>query len=551
MRSAPRSDVGGGAWGLAATVAVVGLAIGAGWGAPATLLPVPPATSPLTGAPSGPLAPATGHVMDPLAGGQSRLFVNSTDPAIVPNQGLRVNLTAYYTVTLPAAAAFQVAAEETIGNDTAVFGFFQNDQTYPVPFFSVFSNVTDATLHLAYWSGLVLSPGTSYDFALTCGSGTSWTLTVNGAEFADNRSAATFDFGATEATWAGGVGFSEVSLYASAPATPAEVDVPLALAVLTGGGWYLPRSAHTYALLSGGPQWGVEGRAQDPELAPGELVTGTSIANVTNGTGLWSGGPVPVAVALSLLDAVAPATGRVEAQLGVATTSGSPLPQVALFLSDALNGSFSPWAPVTDGSGNQVAVFTTPNVTSAAQDVVTAQVTLFGYTGRATAALQVLPAEQVFLAAGPTTRTLLEGATLNLSVEATNASGAPAAGVLLLFTISGGNAAFVPYATTGPDGRASVVMAFPLAIESLTFTVEAATPGYWGHLTMQLTTTPPRPTFWQVVTPYILLVVTVTGTALVLYLSERARRRRQRPMPTLGLPPPPPEDISPLSRTRP
>lgn len=538
-------------WSLAACLAVVGLAVVGGW---AGVRPVPEGTAvPVAPVhvPTAVVGPGHLRVADPAAGGQSRLFVNSTDPAIVPNRGLRTNLTAYYTLSLPPAAAFQVAAEETIGNDTAVFGFFQNDQTYPIPFFSVFSNVTDATLHLAYWSGLVLSTGTSYDFALTAGAGTNWTLTVNGADFADNATAATFDFGASEATWAAGVGFSEVSLYSSVPATPSEVDVPLAIAVLTGTQWYLPHAAHTYAVLNGGPQWGVEGRAQDPVLAPGELITGTSIANVTNGTSLWSGGPVPVTVDLALLQNVAPATGRVEVQLSVAAPAGGPLPGVALYLSDALNGSFSPWDPTTSGTGGQVAVFTTPNVTAMSRDTVTAMVSLFGYTGGATASLEVLPAEQVFLDAGPTSRTVLEGDTLNMTISATNGSGDPAGGVLLLFAISGGNAVFVPYTTTGVDGRASVAVSFPLAIETLKFTVEAATPGYWGHLVLEVQTAPPRPTFWQVLAPYLALTAAVAITVAVLYLSERRRRRRQQPIPALDLPAPPAEDVSPLSRTRP
>lgn len=540
----------GGHWSLAAGVAVVGLTILAGWPIPLTAPASGHAALPPQRA-AAPVVRALPRAVDPLAGGQSRLFVNSTDPAIVPNRGLRTNLTAYYTVNLPASAAFQVAAEETIGSDTAVFGFFQNDLTYPLPFFGVFSNVTDATLHLAYWSGLILSVGVSYDFALTAGNGTNWTLTVNGGLFGANASEATFDFGATEATWAGGVSFSEVSLYASVPATPSEIEVPLALAVLTGGQWYLPHSAYTYALLSGGPQWGVQGRAQDPLLAPGELVTGTAIANVTNGTELWSGGAVPVAVGLTLLGHVAPATGRIEAQLTVATVTGAPLPQVALYLSDTLGGSFSPDAPMTDGTGAQVAVLTTANVSVAANDQVTARVTLFGYIGSAVVTIEVLPAQQVFLDAGPTRRTVIEGSTLNFTITATNATGAPAGGVLLLFTISGGNAVFVPYTTTGADGRANVGLVFPLAIETLTFTVLASTPGYWGHQTMELTTTPPRPTFLQEVAPYVELATAVTVTALVVYYSERRRRRRQQPIPKLGLPQPPEEDVSPLSRRRP
>ena len=541
----------GGGWTLAASLAVVGLGILASGGLALPLGQATPSPPVLHASPLALHRPMPTAVIDPLSGGQGRLFVNTTDPAVVPNRGLRTNLTAYYTLSLPADSAFQVAAEEIIGNDTAVFGFFQNDETFPLVFFSVFSNVTDTTLHLAYWTSLILSTGVSYDFALLAGTGTNWTLTVNGELFDDNASEATFDFGAGAATWGGGVSFSEVSLYSTVAATPAEVDVPLAMAVLTGSGWYLPHAARTYSVLTGGSQWGVEGRAQDPELAPGELVTGTSVSNATNGTGLWSGGPVPVVVHLTVLGAVEVATGHLEAQVSVAATTGEPLPQVPLWLADAFNGSFAPPAVETDGTGAAVSLFTTPNVTVATVDEVTARVTLFGYAGNDTGSIEVEPAQQVMISAGPTTRTVLEGTTLNVTFAATDLSGTPTPGVLLLLSVSGGDLVFVPYATTDADGRAWVLLTFPASLETVVVTAQAATPGYWGHLSMVVTTTAPPPTLWQRLSVYVIVGITVPVVAIVLYFGERGRRKRQRPMPQLRLPPPPVEDVSPLSRTRP
>lgn len=538
-------------WTLAACLAVVGLAVLAGWG-----LAVP-APHPMPAPAVVPGPSLAGHralpaaVADPLSGGQGRLFVNTTDPAVVPNRGLRTNLTAYYTLALPADSAFQVAAEEIIGNDTAVFGFFQNDETYPIAFFSVFSNVTDATLHLAYWTRLILSTGVSYDFALVAGAGTNWTLTVNGELFDDNGTQATFDFGAAQATWAGGVSFSEVSLYSTVPGTPSEVAVPLAVAVLTHGQWYLPREARTYSVLTDGTQWGVEGRSQDPLLAPGELVTGTAISNATNGTSLWTGGPVPVLVHLTVMGAVASATGHIETQVSVGATTGGPLPQVSAWLSDAHNGSFAPAAVETDGTGEAVSLFTTPNVTAVTDDVLTVRVTLFGYVGNATGSIEVEPAEQVTISAGPTTRSVLEGTTLNVTFVATNRSGAPTPGVLLLFSVSGGDLVFVPYTSTDGGGRAWVLLTFPPSIETVVVTAEAATPGYWGHVSLVVTTTAPPPTQWQQLSVYLIVGIAVAVAALVAFFAERGRRRRRRPIPHLPLPPPPPDDVSPLSRTPP
>lgn len=541
----------GGAWTLAASLVVVGLGIVAGGGLPAPAAHSGAAPYAVAGVTIEPAHALPSAIANPLAGGQGRLFVNTTDPAVVPNHGIRTNLTAYYTLSLPADSAFQVAAEEIIGNDTAVFGFFQNGETYPVAFFSVFSNVTDATLHLAYWTSLILSTGASYDFALVVAGGTNWTLTVNGALFDSNASEATFDFGATQATWAGGVSFSEVSIYSTAPGTPSEVDVPLAIAVLTASGWYLPHEARTYSVLTGGAQWGVEGRLQDLQLAPGELVTGTTVSNVTNGTGLWNGGPVPVEVHLTVLGSVVAATGRVEAQASVTAVAGGGLARVSVWLSDDSNGSFSPTSVGTDSTGTAVSLFTAPNVTSVTDDVVTARVTLFGYAGSATGSIEVEPAQQVMISAGPTTRSVLEGTTLNVTYLATDLSGAPAPGVLLLFSVSGGDVVLVPYTTTDPTGRAWALLAFPASIETVVVTVQAATPGYWGHLSIIVTTTAPPPSTWQRLSVYLIVGIGVASVALVAFFAERGRRRRQRPIPKLGLPLPPPADVSPLSRRRP
>ncbi|MCI4336443.1 MAG: hypothetical protein L3K17_04510 [Thermoplasmata archaeon] len=539
-------------WSLAAGLFVVGLTAVGGLGSPAFHSnPVPDHFAPPPLSPSAARLALWTPLAIPQAGGQGRLFVNTTDPGVVPNTGLRTNITAYFPLAFPSNSAFQAAVEEVIGNDTAVFGVFQNDLTYPVAFFSVFSNATDATLHLAYWSSLILSTGVSYDFALVAGTGTVWTLTVNGELFDDNASEAAFDFGATHATWGGGLGFSEVSIYAGAPSTPSEVQVPLCMAVRSSTGWYLPHSAQTYSILNGGAQWGVEGRAQDPLLAPGELVTGASISNVTNGSSLWTGGPIPVSVTLSLSATVVPSTSRVEALMSVAGPNGIPLPDVALDVQDSSDGYFSPAAVETNETGAGVSLFVAPNVTARGPDLVRATVTLFGFQGNSSASVVVLPAAQVLLSAGPNAVTLIEGSSMNVTILATDLNGSPESGLLVLFTVSGGNLQFVPYTTTGIGGTATVTLTFPASIESVLLIGEASTPGYWGHVSVRFTTVPPPPTVWDTWSPYLFVGIIVGAAALGLFLMERGRRRRLRPIPPIVLPPEPVEDVAAVSRTPP
>jgi hypothetical protein len=512
-----------------------------------TALVVPPADAgSLAGSPH-PAASTNPHVFVSLAapsqiapalsrgaagGGEARLIVNTTDRAAVPNTGLRVNLTAYLAGTLSTGAAFQVGAEEVIGTYAAVFGIFQNSQRYPVPFFSVFSNLTDQTVHLAYWSNITLGAGSSYDFVLADTSGTAWTLTMNGALFADNASDATFNFGATDATWAGGISFSEIAFYSTGSPTPAEVDVPLAFAVHETGGWYLPHQGATYALAPSALTWGAAGRVQHPTLAPGELVTGTSIPSVANGTTIWTGGPVPVSVSVTPSRGAAPSMFPVTVTVGVRATNGSLLPGVALEWTDSIGGVFTPPEVTTNGTGAVATAFATPNVTLAQDDLVQARVTLFGYVGYGAASIHLTPAVQLFLRAVPATISIDPGSTLNMSFRAANVSGGLVGGVVLAFSTSKGTFDSAAFAVTDGTGWAWVRVIAPGVGGNFTIRAVVAAAGYWGHQSVNVTVVTPPPSLLSKVGPY--LVGGILGMALALVIGLLLwNRRRRRAIPTL------------------
>lgn len=497
--------------------------------------------SPPRAAPSGLSAvgsPAAMPQVEPAAartaagGGEARLIVNTTDRTAVPNTGLRVNITAYLAGTLSTGSAFQVGAEEVIGTYAAVFGIFQNSQRYPVPFFSVFSNVTDQTVHLAYWSNITLAAGSSYEFVLTATAGTLWTLTMNGALFADNASDATFNFGATDATWSGGLSFSEIAFYSSTSPTPSEVDVPLAFAVLETGGWYLPHQGATYALAPSALTWGALGRLQRPTLAPGEIVTGSSVPPVANGTTLWSGGPVPVGVTVTPSRGAAPSIYPVAVAAAVHASNGSLLPGVALDWSDSIGGVFTPAEVTTNGTGSATTAFATPNVSLAEDDLVQARVTLFGYVGFGAASIHLTPAVQLFLQAVPPTLTVDQGATLNMSFRAANGTGGLVGGVLLIFSTSRGTFDSSPFAVTDGTGSAWVRIVAPSPGSSFTIRAAVSAPGYWGHQSVNVTVVIPAPSLFSKVEPYVVGAIAGMAVALVAVLLLRERRRR-RAIPTL------------------
>ncbi|HZY91640.1 MAG TPA: Ig-like domain-containing protein [Thermoplasmata archaeon] len=487
--------------------------------------------------------PSAANVLGPIAalapastGGQGRLIVNSSDPAVVPNTGLRTNITNYFALPFPANSAFQVSAEETIGNYVAVFGIFQNDQFYPVPFFSVFSNVSDATVHLAYWSNLTLVGGQSYDFELTLESGTVWALRMNGVLFGLNASLATFDFQTNASTWAEGLSFSEVALYANTLTTPGILDIPLAFAVQRPGGWYLPEAAKSY-MVTTQEGWGAVGRIQNGSLAPGELVSGLAITPLPNGTSLWTGGPVPVSVRLGLAAPSIRGTTIVEATASVYTSGGFPLSGVALDFGDGANSTFSPPYGATDATGFLSTFLGAPNVSASRNDQVTATVTLFGYVGAAAAGLTIIPPTQLFLNLSPGVLEAAAGSSLTVTVTAVDGSGAPGAGVLLLASVLAGHASVTPYTTTDAAGRATLVFTAPTNAEVVPLTVFVGAPGYWGHRNVNVTVRALPPTLFAILEPYVVgagLALLAVGIAWAI----RSRRRKLPPLPIpkLGLP---------------
>lgn len=422
--------------------------------------------------------------LDPRAagsGGQGRILVQSNDPNVVPNDGLRANLTGFGSAPEPAQSSFQVGVEEVIGAYEAVFGLFSNSGTGPTAFFSVFTNQTDQNVRLGYWPTYPVIEGQAYDFALQRSNGTLWSLTINGQLFGGNASASSFDFRTAQATWAVGLSFSQVAIYQNVTTVPGSFVVPLALAVHLASGWYLPTSGYPTYIGSGGAAWGVDGRDQHPSLAPGELETGTSIPTVANGTALWSTGPVGVRVGLTMSAPSVRATIPVAILAQVTATDGTPLPGVALFFNDSKNGSFLTTVATTNGTGGATAVLETPNLTAAGSDFVEARVTLFGFSGYAGASLDLTPAVQVFVRLQAAGATVAPNGALGLVALATDAQGHAQGGVLLTLTAVPAAGLSPAFGVTDSSGSVRLVLTAPAQPTTVVVTATAATAGVWGH----------------------------------------------------------------------
>ena len=499
----------------------------------------PGASAPLTStAPAGerilgaPVLPSLAHRS--VAGSQVRLIVSTTDSAAMPNSGLRLNITPFVEPLLGPDTSFQAAVEETIGNFDAVFGLFTNTGTAPIPFFSVFSNTTDATVHLAYWPTATTAPETSYDFELAWTNGTDWQLDVNHQVFGGNDTAGAFDFGTTEATWLPGLSYSEIALSASGTPAPGTLSTPLAFAVLQASGWYLPDEAEAAFSPSSGAAWGIEGRLQHPTLAPGELVSGTGIAIVSNGTELWAGGRVPVYVVVGAPSGTRGLT-TVAVSVGVVTSAGAPVPGATVYLSDQLAGGFTPDSVQTGGNGTVAGAFSAPNVTANTSDLLSAVVTTFGYEGYTDVAMAIEPALHVVVLGLSDGTTVSPGGTVVLAFVTQTPSGAGQPGVFLSFDASGGSLS-PSYGLTGSDSTLQTTLTAPNATGYVLVRAIVDAGGEWGEASVNVSIAPAAPPLLTGTDLEIggALGVTVIAVAAALWLRRRAARRP--PVPPMRFP---------------
>lgn len=521
-------------------------------GAAARSFPVaaPPGSLP-TVLGEAPRNPAAAPATPAATGASARILIGTADGTAVPNDGIATNITAFPDVTLPADSSFQTGAEEVIGTYEAVFGLFTNTAMAPTAFYTIFGNTSDQTVRLFYWVGLPILAGAAYDFALQRANGTVWTLTVNGRVFGDNPSAASFDFGAGAASWLGGVGFSELAIYSSTTSVPSSYLATSAFAVhRANSGWYVPQNGSANYTGPVGASWGVEGRTELGELAPGEVQSGTSLAPLRNVSRLWSTGALPVSVSMTFTSPSVLGLGVVGVEVNVTTPGGNPVGGVPVYLGDALGGNASPSTVVSSQAGTSASLLTAANVSTATTDVVRATVTILGYSGSTAASVTVTPAVEILVDSGTGTVTLAPGASAQLTFHTLDTGGHPYPLVALALSTefpngsagsSGGAGVIVmPDAgITDPNGSLSATVLAPPQAGSYAVLVSVVSLGAWGHTTVPVNVRPPPPSFWEKYGPSrIVPAALVTGVAVaivVLVLLIRRRRGKRQPLPEMDL----------------
>jgi hypothetical protein len=500
-------------------------------GPSAGLVPIPPdrpfvpTAGPSVGT-GGPFAPAT------PGDGIGRILVTTSDPGVVPNDGLMTNLTGFRVDPFPNASAFQIGAEEVLGSYLAVFGLFQNSPLGPVPFFSVFNNTTGRTVYQINESYAHATPGEAFDFALQHANGTNWTLRLDGQLFDGSFALATFDFGVPSATDAAGIGFSVISL-ATGEVVPPMLEVPTVFGVHRADGWYLPRNGLPTYIGDPAVAWGIAGASQSGTIFPGEITTGTSLAPVANGTSLWAGAPASGTLGLTAdpTETAGGATSRITVALtGVSAGRSSSVP---LALRSSQGGGFVDPFPSTDTNGSVTTAYLAPNRTAPVTDRLFAVPRILGLAVAAGSSVSVVPAMQILLAAVDPP-SLSPGGSATVELRATSLNGAPVPGMQLALFAAGAGSVAPEQGVTDGAGSLSATVSLPRTGSSVTITVVVTTPGFWGSLRLPVQVSPPPPSLearllgWL---PWVLVTVVAVVLALTLY----RRWPPKRPLPALDV----------------
>jgi hypothetical protein len=469
-----------------------------------------------------------------LGGGTAEQIVYANDSAFAPATGVETNITAFTPISMPQLSSYQVSLEVVLGGLEVVFGIFQNTGHAPTAFRAEFTNRTDNYTALAYWTNLTLQVGTSYGFALLRGTGTNWTLSINGQPFGGSAANATVDCGVTALTWDHGLSFAVNVAYGPSTYVPASVTVPLAFATYRGGGWYLPHQGLASEIGSAGTPWGIQGRLQHPTMAPGEIASGPLIAPVANNTSMWRGGPVPVNVHLTLSDPAPPAFASVSLDSVVTDANGTPLPSVPLSFSDSNDSPFFPALILTNASGGALSAFTAPNASVPGVDTIHVSIAELGFNGSAVGSVSISPATELRVVAQSAPTRLVPGGSASFEFDLRTIANAPAAGVSVLFTLAGPGSVEPVAAASAADGSIPVTVSSDGQLAPLTVIAKVAAPGYWGHGSVEVQVSPTPPTLYDRLQPYFLpLGGAVVVAAFLLFVWWRRRPRGELPPLTL------------------
>jgi hypothetical protein len=501
--------------------------------AAAPAAPHGPALGPVSGGPP-PVAPSRGVHAD-LPGGTAEQIVYANDSALAPATGVETNITEFTPISMPQLSSYQVSLEVVLGGLEVVFGIFQNTGHAPTAFRAEFTNRTDNYTSLAYWDNYTLQVGTSYGFALLRGTGTNWTLTINGELFGGSYANATVDCGVAALTWDHGVSFAVNVAYGPSTYVPATVTIPLAFATERGGSWYLPHEGLATEIGSAGSPWGIQGRLQHPTMAPGEIASGPLVAPVANNTTMWTGGPVPVDVRLTLSNPSPAAFASVSLTTVVTDGNGTPLPSVPVTFSDSNDSPFFPALTLTNATGGALSAFTAPNASAPGLDTVRVSVAELGYNGSAAGSVATSPAVQLLVGTQSAPTRIGPGGSASFSFVLQTLAHAPAAGVAVLFTLAGPGSVEPVAAASAADGSLPVTVSSDGQVAPLTVIAKVAAPGYWGHGSVEVQVSAAPPSLSDRLQPYLLPIVGAVLVAAFLLLLWWRRRPRGE-LPPLDLP---------------
>lgn len=447
----------------------------------------------------GPLDPREADRSD--LGGSALYAVQTNDSSAVPTWGIALQVRSLVLPPPTPQDIFQINVELSLGGVDVLVGLFSNETLPITPFWAIYNRTNDLLIGIEFDPNLPIQNGVVYTMAAQgayYGTGILWSFTVDGTPLGT-----TSTFEVSNSTADPTVGSYLLVRWDEALFVPASTDIPCILATDVNGTWRVPRPAVVIYDGPPGLDWGLQGRAGNSSLAPGELITGSSVGVPANGSMLWSAGTAPLSLTAVITGGLArdgDAVGRQPLTLKATVAGDLDLAGLPLNWTDRTGtGIFTSGSTSLDGQDEAVDSYT-PAISTTPQTVTLSVAPgVFGWTGSANLSVVVDPATLVDLQVTCQPSYVPSGESGTVDVRVTALNGSPLGGVVVDLNVTPNHGGLDdPKGSTDAQGVAMIAFDSPPLVGrervlNETFVAVVLSPGFLGNGSGGLVVGPPLP----------------------------------------------------------
>jgi len=197
----------------------------------------------------------------------------STDASALPNTGVR---STFQVINMPTTGSLAFWVSDGLSNNVwGQVGYFISEGGAPVAFYQIWNLTTDTVLASATTT---IETG-NHTFSMDVQNGTTWAYAIDGNVFG------TYDMGASLSSLTYPV-YTVSEEQGNATFSFPAVNFDSVMQVLRSGSWNPVLRAVSY-----GNSWGIEGNLQTNKLGANQMIVGGTLAQIPQGTVLWSAKP--------------------------------------------------------------------------------------------------------------------------------------------------------------------------------------------------------------------------------------------------------------------